>query len=177
MLKMFTTQLSGLFKRLYEKEEEAIEDSARILAQALGGEGKIFICATNEMKAVVAEALYSSEPLQGAEEWTSDHTLESISPNDRFLFFSRTSDDQELLPFGQTLTKEYIPFVSVSTIMSADSPGLHTKADVHIDLKLTKGLLPDDEGNRFGYPASIAALFVYYGIKFTLDEFIKEYEL
>jgi len=174
---MFSTQLSGLFKRLHEKEEEAIEDSARILAQALGGEGKIFICATNEMKAVVAEALYSAEPLQGAEEWTVDHSVDNVRSNDRFLLFSRTSDDSELLPFGKKLSEEYIPFVSVSTIMSSESEGLQDIADVHIDLKLTKGLLPDDEGNRFGYPASIAAIFVYYGIKFTLDEFIKEYEL
>jgi len=177
LLKMFSTQLSGLFKRLHEKEEESMEDSARILAQALGGDGKIFIYATNEMKAVVSESLYSAEPLQGAEEWTEEHSIDNVSPNDRFLLFSRASDDSEVLSLAKKLAEEFIPFVSVSTIMSADSEGLQDIADVHIDLKLTKGLLPDEEGNRFGYPASIAALFVYYGIKFTLDEFIKEYEL
>ena len=34
MLKMFTTQLSGLFNRIFDKEELSIEDGARLLAQA-----------------------------------------------------------------------------------------------------------------------------------------------
>jgi len=49
-------------------------------------------------------------------------------------------------------------------------------ADVHINLQLLKGLLPDDFGNRYGYPSSMAALYVYYGIKFTIDEILAEYE-
>ncbi|MFL6556676.1 MAG: DUF2529 family protein, partial [Bacillus sp. (in: firmicutes)] len=33
MLKMFTTQLTGMFKRIEEKEEYSFEDGARLLAQ------------------------------------------------------------------------------------------------------------------------------------------------
>ncbi|MBR3379532.1 MAG: DUF2529 family protein, partial [Bacillus sp. (in: Bacteria)] len=35
MLKIFTTQLSGIFSRIGEKQAEAIEDGARLLAQAV----------------------------------------------------------------------------------------------------------------------------------------------
>lgn len=66
--------------------------------------------------------------------------------------------------------------MAVSTIKTESSENLADLADVHIDLKLAKGLLPDEEGNRFGYPASMAALFVYYGIKFTIEEILAEYE-
>ena len=48
-------------------------------------------------------------------------------------------------------------------------------ADVHIDLQLIKGLLPNDAGERFGYPSSMAALYVYYGLKFTIEEILAEY--
>jgi hypothetical protein len=41
---------------------------------------------------------------------------------------------------------------------------------------LTKGLLPDDFGNRYGFPSPMAGLFVYYGLKFTIEEIIAEYE-
>lgn len=34
MLKIFTTQLAGIFSRIQDKESEAIEDGARLLAQA-----------------------------------------------------------------------------------------------------------------------------------------------
>ena len=41
MLKMFTTQLTGLFKRIEEKEEYSFEDGARLLAQ--GARSYIFL--------------------------------------------------------------------------------------------------------------------------------------
>jgi hypothetical protein len=45
-----------------------------------------------------------------------------------------------------------------------------------MNLQLSKGLLPDEVGNRFGLPSSMAALFTYYGLKFTFDEILAEYE-
>jgi hypothetical protein len=57
-----------------------------------------------------------------------------------------------------------------------DSSGLESLADVHIDLKLAKGMLPSETGGRIGLPTSMAALFLYYGIKFTLDEILSEYD-
>ena len=43
MLKMFTTQLIGRLKMIEEKEVYNLEDAARLLAQALVGEGNFFI--------------------------------------------------------------------------------------------------------------------------------------
>lgn len=48
-------------------------------------------------------------------------------------------------------------------------------ADVHIDLRLKKGLLPDELGNRVGYPTSLVALYIYFGLKFTIEEILEEY--
>jgi hypothetical protein len=77
------------------------------------------------------------------------------------------------LAIAEQLQVKEIPFVAVST----GGGHLDELADVHINLGLKQGLLPDDLGNRYGYPASIAALFVYYGLKFTIDEILAEYEL
>lgn len=52
MLKMFSTQLTGLFNRLQEKEDFSIEDGARLLAQAAAGEGTVYIFGIKEMQAV-----------------------------------------------------------------------------------------------------------------------------
>ena len=43
-----------------------IEDSARLLAQALVGDGFIYLHGTNEMEGVVAEALFGAEPMKQA---------------------------------------------------------------------------------------------------------------
>ncbi|MEH7522327.1 DUF2529 domain-containing protein [Bacillus sp. JJ1503] len=174
MLKMFSTQLTGLFKRIQEKEEFSMEDSARLLAQAAVGNGNIYIFGANEMNAIAYEATEGQEPLKNAAIWPMDRPLDELSETDRFLIVSRHSTDKEAVKMGEILAEKMIPFVGISTVQ--EGHGLADLADVHIDLRLTKGLLPDETGNRFGYPSSMAALFVYYGIKFTLEEILEEYE-
>jgi hypothetical protein len=170
LLKMFTTQLTGLFKRIEEKEEFSFEDGARLLAQAPVGDGSIYIFGTNEMKGVSHEALDGAEPFTGAKIFTD---MNELTIADRVLLFTRTSSDQEAIDLALQLQEKEVPFVAVST----DNDGqLADLADAHINLRLTKALLPDDYGNRYGYPSLMAALFVYYGLKFTVDEILAEYD-
>jgi hypothetical protein len=173
LLKMFATQLSGVFKRLEEKEEFAFEDGARLLAQAPAGDGKIYIYGLKEMKAVAAEALEGAEPLKWAQELTE---VSELTEADRVLLFTRFADDAEAFTLAGELQKKGIPFVAVSTVRDEASKGLANLADVHIDLGLKKGLLPDEFGGRFGLPSSIAGLYVYYGLRFVIDEMMAEYE-
>ncbi|MBY0097434.1 DUF2529 domain-containing protein [Mesobacillus maritimus] len=176
MLKMFSTQLSGLFKRLQEKEEFSIEDGARLLAQAAAGEGIIYLYGAGEMGAIPLEAIHGVEPLKGAALLQLEQASE-VTSADRVLIVTRHSNDPEAVKLAQELTDSGHSFVAISTAVSNDdSPGLDTLADVHIDLKITKGMLPDEFGNRFGQPTSMAALFIYYGLKFTIDEIMTEYE-
>ena len=177
MLKMFSTQLSGLFKRLQEKEEFSIEDGARLLAQAAAGEGIIYLYGAGEMGAIPLEAIHGVEPLKGATLLQLEQASE-VTSADRVLIVTRHSNDREAVELAQKLSNSGHSFVGVSTAVPNEggSPGLDTLADVHIDLKITKGMLPDDFGNRFGQPTSMAALFIYYGLKFTIDEIMAEYE-
>lgn len=176
MLKMFTTQLTGLFKRIEEKEEFAFEDAARLLAQAPVGDGSIYIYGEKEMKAVAAEAVDGAEPLKSARALSME-SVADLDIADRVLIFARTSTDEAALSIASQLQEKGIPFVAVSTAVDESTGGLAEIADVHIDLRLTKGLLPDEFGNRIGYPSSMAALFVYYGLKFTIEEILAEYEM
>lgn len=174
MLKMFSTQVLGVFNRLQSQEDLMIEDSARLLAQSIIGNGRVFIFATQEMKAVAFEATESQEPLKNTFIWSEEH--HELFETDRFLIISRYSTDKEAVDMGKQLTAKGIPFAAISTELSNGQESIVDIADVHVDLKLLKGLLPDEEGNRFGYPASMVALFVYYGIKFIIDEILSEYE-
>jgi hypothetical protein len=188
MLKMFTTQLTGLFKKISEAEEFSFEDGARLLAQAPVGDGVIYLWGAGEMKAALFEALEGAEPLQQARALTAENEAE-LTDADRVLMFSRTAGDATAVALAGRLRERSIPFVAVSTVLDAakgglglaepadaSAGGLPELADVHIDLHLTKGLLPNDEGNRYGYPSSMAGLFVYYGLKFTIEEILAEYE-
>jgi hypothetical protein len=175
MLKMFSTQLSGLFKKIAEEEEYQIEDAARLLSQAPAGDGSIYILGTAEMKGIAYEATEGAEALRYTKTISDPH-LTAVSAADRVLLLSRFSTDEEAVRLAFLLAEKGIPFVSVCSVLDEDDPGqLATLADVHINLHLTKGLLPDDEGNRFGFPSSMAALFVYHALKFTVDEILAEY--
>ncbi|MBO0998843.1 DUF2529 domain-containing protein [Bacillus sp. SD075] len=173
MLKIFSTQISGLFKKMIENEVFEMEDAGRLLAQAAVGDGSVFIHGFREMQGVTDEALDGAELFPKAKRYKSGET---ISREDRFLLFSRHSDDSEAVLLARQLKEKDIPFVAVSTSVSSEEDSLLELADVHIDLRIQRGLIPDETGNRYGFPTLIAALFAYYGIKFTLEEIIKEYE-
>ncbi|CEG29214.1 DUF2529 domain-containing protein [Bacillus sp. B-jedd] len=177
MLKMFSTQLAGLFGRIHDKQEENFEDGARLLAQAIAGAGRIFIFGKGEMAAVGLEAASGAEPLAGVVVWDGQER-EDFSAADRALVFARYSTDPEAVHAAQVLQNNGIPFTAVSTVAEGegDSASLVDLADVHLDLMLKRGLLPDETGGRFGFPAPIAALFVYYGLKFTIEEILADYE-
>ena len=175
MLKMFATQLNGLFNRIQENQLESIEDGARLLSQGAIAEGTIYVYGANEMAAVSHEATLGSEPLSFCSTMHHDESLDHLENRDRVLLITRYSSDPEALQLAKKLVEKRIPFVAVSTHIEENQETLVELADVHIDLQLKKGLLPDDAGNRIGYPSSMAALYVYYGLKFTIEEILAEY--
>jgi hypothetical protein len=174
MLKMFSTQLTGLFKRIQDKEEFAFEDAARLIAQAAVSEGSIFLFGHLEMEAIVLEATVGAEPLRFAKKFPSE--LADIQESDRAIIITRYSTDIEAIECGKRLQEIGVPFVAISTKMDSETEDLFDLADVTLNLPLTKGLLPDETGNRYGLPTSMAALYAYYGLKFTFDEILAEYE-
>ncbi|KIL49742.1 DUF2529 domain-containing protein [Jeotgalibacillus soli] len=173
MLKMFTTQLSGLLTRLHSKEEAELENGARLLAQAAVGEGIIYIKGFNEMKGIAAEAIHGEEPLQSAQALLN---AEELTIADRVLLVTRRSTDAEAIQLAQQLTDQFIPFVVISGAVKDSEHDLVSLADVHLNTQIIKGILPAEDGTRFGFPSSIAALYLYHGLKFTIDEMIEDYE-
>ncbi len=112
MLKIFSTQLSGYFSRVSQKEEMNIEDSARLLAQALVGEGFIYLHGTNEMDGVVAEALFGAEPMKQAKRLFEDGKEVEVTSADRVLLISRFSTDEEVVAIAKN-------FKQMDTLLSA----------------------------------------------------------
>ncbi|WP_100401471.1 DUF2529 family protein [Bacillus sp. FJAT-42315] len=169
MLKMFSTQLNGLLQRIADKEAEQIEDGARLLAQAAIGDGTIFIKGFNEMKAVEAEAVFGAEPLVHA---TPLSSIDEVTETDRLLLVSRFADDEEVLMIAKEFQKKNIPFIAIAGARSTENESLENSADIFIDTKLLKGLLPNEQGERTAFPSSIAALYIFFLLKLTIDEIL-----
>ncbi len=174
MLKIFATQLNGLFTKIREEQMEELEDGARLLAQAVISDGRIYVFGAEEMAAVALEAVKGTEPLTHATILTSD-MIETVSGVDRVLLVTRYSTDQEALTLAKKLVENGISFITLSTHQESDKESITDLADVSIDLSLRKGLVPAEDGGRMGFPFSMAALYAYYGLKFIIDEILAEY--
>lgn len=172
MLKIFTTQFSGIMNKI-ATNEEAIEDSARLLAQATIAEGTIYLYCNNELEVIISEALYSLEPLKKVVV-INDQTLPEILPNDRFIIATRTNQDKEACLLAKEIQTQHGSAIGISTIVSSDSGCLEELVDVHIDLHCKKGLVPDEFGNRVANPTSLAALVAFFGIRLALNEILAE---
>jgi uncharacterized phosphosugar-binding protein len=170
---MYTTQLNGLFQRIAEKEEQSIEESARLLAQALVGEGKIYVKGFGEMEAVTSEIEKGLEPLIGAQRFEN---LEALTEADRVLIITRFCDDHDPLELARQLNRAGIPFVGVSGIRKNSDDTFQSLADVHIQTHAIRGLLPTETGERTALPSSLAGIYIYQALKFTVQEIIEDYE-
>ncbi|WP_404469139.1 DUF2529 domain-containing protein [Sutcliffiella horikoshii] len=185
MLKIFTTQLQGVFNRIGSSEEFAFEDAARLLAQAVVGDGRIYVHGVKEMKAVEAEATTGAEPLMSATLLSDLDSYHDLTDTDRALIVSRFSTDEKAISTAKALKELGIEIVGISTVMEPNPESgesaegtetLESLSDVHIDMKLKKPLIPGDVGERFGFPSSMVALYVYHGLAFTLKEILEEQE-
>ena len=171
MMKILTTQIGGLFQRIASNGEESIEETARLLAQATIGQGRVIIAGFGEMGAVTATALTGVEPFQGAVRYVEGMAIESA---DRVWLLSRSAEDERALDLARLLAERFIPFAA----LSADKPGednvLEDLSYTYVSTGLTRGLLPGDNGERIVQPHAIAALFVYEAVKLAYDEMVAD---
>ncbi|MBA9027897.1 DUF2529 domain-containing protein [Peribacillus huizhouensis] len=172
MLKIFSTQLTGLYKKMMDEESFNFEDGGRLLAQAAISDGAIYLKGFKEMEGILSEAFHGAEPFPSAKPFVDNA---SLNVADRVILFTRYTTDQSALQLAKKLRDQQIPFVTIASSLVCDEESIEQYSDVHINLRLLRGLIPDETGNRVGFPHLMIALFAYYGIKTTLEEILLEY--
>ncbi len=170
-MKILTTQISGLFQRIAANGEEAIEETARLLAQATIGEGRVILAGFEEMEAVIATALDGVEPLYGAVRYENEMEIGSA---DRVWLLTRSASDEKSLELARLLADRFIPFAALAAEKPGDDNALEDLAYTYVATGLTRGLLPSENGERIVQPHAMAALFVYEAVKLAYDEMISE---
>lgn len=168
-MKMLTTQLTGLLQRIVNSEEENIEETARLLAQAAAREGYIYFAAFGEMESITINAENAVEKFPSLRVWTSNTELTSA---DRVWIITRSSENEDALALAEKLSSEFIPFSVLAAENQNDENKLANLAYTYISLKLTKGLLPAEDGSRIVLPYALSAMFVYEAVKMKLDEIL-----
>lgn len=173
MFKMLTTQLTGLYQRVLQTEEDNIEDAARLLAQAGIGEGNIYFACFGELQAIEDNAVLSEAPFAKLARYTSDVTLTDA---DRVCIFTPHTDNEEAIALANYCNDNFIPFAVVASEKASDDNVLSELAYVYISLKVRGGLLPHptDLTKRVVMPHLLAALFVYEAMKLSYDEMVED---
>ncbi|MCX8002748.1 MAG: DUF2529 domain-containing protein [Anoxybacillus mongoliensis] len=172
MLKILSTQLAGVFQRISAQEEQQLEDAARLLAQAVIGNGTIFIYGIDEMEAVVAEALHGAERLPNVKRFN----ITEVTTADRVLIVARFCTDEKAIDIAKQLQEQNIWTIGMSSVKAETTASLVDYVDVHIDLCLKQPLVPTENGTRVGFPSAIAALFAYHSLALMTQEIVAEYE-
>lgn len=176
LLKIFTTQLTGIFNRIQEGEAQSIEDGARLLAQAVISDHSVYVYGKNELEGILKEAMYSSEPFPSVKLLPKDEeNWPGFEMTDKVLMFCAGSADDEELKMAEKLYEKGIGLVVVSP-SGKDGAPISSFADVHIDSKLRMPLLPDEDGTRYGFPSLMVSLYIYHALSFTLKEILQEYQ-
>ncbi|ATA61692.1 hypothetical protein GS458_3266 [Geobacillus stearothermophilus] len=173
MMKILATQTIGLLQKIAADEEWALEDGARLLAQAVVGDGRIWLYGAGELDAVVTAALLGPDRLPKAARIES-REVGDWNETDRALVFARFSNDNEAIRLVEQLQGHGVDTVAVSALVK-DEPGLAELATVHIDSKLSRPLVPTEDGRRIAMPTVTAASFIYYGLVVLLDDILQEY--
>ncbi|MFF2753397.1 DUF2529 family protein [Psychrobacillus sp. NPDC058041] len=168
-MKMLTTQLSGLLQRIATSEEENIEETSRLLAQAAARQGSIYFATFDEMESIKINAKNAVEPFPSMQEWTKNTELTSV---DRVWIITRSCENKEALALAKKLSDEFIPFSVTAAEAADDENQLANLAYTYISLKLSKGLLPTEDGSRIVLPYALSAMFVYEAVKMKLDEIL-----
>lgn len=173
MSKILTTQMSGLLQRISTSEEFAIEDTARLLAQAAIGEGSVYFVCFDELQAVETNALHGVDSFYKLAKYNVNTTLTEA---DRVIIFTRSAKNEKAIAFAQKLYDAFIPFAVVASEVASDENVLSELAYTYISMKIRGGILPHPTnlGERIVFPYLIAALFIYEAIKMEYDEMVGE---
>lgn len=170
-MKMLTTQVGGLLQRIGTNNEEAIEETARLLAQATIGEGKVIFAGFDELDTICTVAQNNVEPFRGA---IRHEKGMDIGTADRVWILTKSATDSRALELARTLSDQFIPFAAVATENIEDNE-LYDLASTYISTGLKRGLLPGDHGERIVQPHALANLFIYEAVKMAYDEMLADH--
>lgn len=178
MLKIFSTQVSGLLKTISDKEEQSVEEASRLLAHTVLSEGTVYFKGFREMDAVASEALFGENKFRRGAELT-DESMEGLLSVDSVVVASRFVDDEEAVAFCEKVKENadcHVILMGGRRKEAENEAGSNPAVDIVIDTKAIRGLVPLDDGSRIGFPSGLTALFAYYALFLTTEEILEEYD-
>ncbi|WP_414047214.1 DUF2529 family protein [Macrococcus equi] len=163
MLKIMNTQINGIFKKI-DLQETELDIAGRLLAQAVVGEGKIYVKGFGDLKYFEDFVVSSKENLFDAAIYTTDNLVDAT---DRVLVMS-DNYDESTAAFVDSLESRDIDYVLVCN----KHEGIN--AMNFIDLSTPRALVPTEDFSRIITPHLMAMNYIYYAIYSVMHEMLVE---
>lgn len=169
-MKIFATQLQGIFQSIASKQEEAFEDASRLLLQAVSGPGTLYIAAAPPLKGTAVSLCSHPDAPEGLV-FTED-IPSGMQEADRLLLLA-DKDSNNMISWQEAAGRVSASSVIIGPASAKESAELEA-LDVWLDTFVRGGIVPTDTGEKHGDPASLAVLFTGQLLFLYMQEMLEE---
>ncbi len=169
MMKILATQFNGKLQTLAKQEDELF-DVVRLLAQALVGEGTVYVDAYGECEGLYPMLSEGPDQMKRVTKIKDRKTLHAV---DRVLIFTPDTERSDLLASLARYDAWHTPYAIVTL---SDVTETLERSIAPLALKFSKGLLPADDGSRHGLPSLALCSFLLTHILTQLQEMTEEWD-
>ncbi len=170
-MKIFATQLQGIFQSIATKQEEAFEDASRLLLQAVSGTGTLYVAAVPPLKGTAYSLCSHPDAPEGIV--YTDSIPGDMQETDRLLLLADSKDSNEISSWHKTAAQAAASSVMIGPDSGKDQIELDP-LDVWLSTFVRGGLVPSDTGEKHGDPTALAALFTGQLLFLYMQEMLEE---
>lgn len=174
MLKIFTTQLIGVFNDIQKKNEIEIEDCARLLSQTIISDGHIYVHGFGGLQAVVNEATVGENALPKSDILLKDNGIQQVTERDCIIVLTSADQDEEAVAIVKKVKMTGCAVVGISGSDHHSPSPFHEAVDLHLSHCAKGSLVPLENGKKIGQPLLLAALYTYQMIYLTTMDILDE---
>ncbi|MDG5787349.1 DUF2529 family protein [Evansella sp. AB-P1] len=180
-MKIFQTQVQGLLNRFTDIEDE-LEDAARMIAQSIISEGKVWIFGEKEMKGIIHQAVEGEDSFPNIMEGTigghSTQQLDTVivfSPDPHSQWADHVVSTAKEVPCNVIGVSSERNLAATSPAESNNDTSWGEKCDLFFSTGVKRGLVPTESGQFLGHPHLLVGLHIYYLLYLTTMEFLEEH--
>ncbi|WP_252312605.1 DUF2529 family protein [Sinobaca sp. H24] len=169
-MKIFATQLQGIFQSIASKQEEAFEDASRLLLQAVSGTGTLYIAAAPPLKGTAVSLCSHPDAPEGLV-FTED-IPSGMQEADRLLLLA-DQESSNMLSWREAAVHASASSVIIGPASAQENTELEA-LDVWLATFVRGGMVPTETGEKQGDPSSLATLFTGQLLFLYMQEMLEE---
>ncbi|EZH66215.1 hypothetical protein DH09_09775 [Bacillaceae bacterium JMAK1] len=170
MLKMYTTQLQRVFTKIQEQEEQ-IDECGRLLAQALVGEGSIYVVGGTRYEALAKALVHNQDTVSRVASLNLHKESSKLNSVDRLIVITDGEETTEEIEQLQKALSSETPLVFIGPTAPSLNDVNGMEPPFHITIE-SRGLIPNLDGSRSGYPEELAIVYTYQALMFQIQELL-----